>query len=416
MASLKQFELQHQIKENSQGIAETINELHKWEKNIKRSSAANCQTKKNENEYPIRSHKQNSTVITNGHPKLPETQTVEPNHQNGVASTSPMDANSYKDLGNKSVKSSDFETAIQHYTKAIEMKEDPVFYSNRAFCFLKLERYTDCIDDCTKAVQLDPKLVKGFYRRMQANEVLENFDLALKDCKEVIKLDPNNADAKRANQRLSQRIAGKNLSQLPSNTNFLSWSKLDASVKDVSFIQKPPHLRSKKPLRRILINEPLPTNSCTPPDKKSKDEENAAFKIVAEQMSNVSVEKVAAAVPTEPPNSSAQFYRAWRELADDRQKYSYLKIIEPTAFNKLLGLLDSEMLKDLLKILSENFVRDNLPVSGILKHIIVHNEFIILKMLMDTEDRNAFEKLLKYIESNEPNAADLTFIKDKYFD
>lgn len=79
-------------------------------------------------------------MITNGHPKLPEAQTVEPNHQNGVASTSPMDANSYKDLGNKSVKSSDFETAIQHYTKAIEMKEDPVFYSNRAFCFLKLER------------------------------------------------------------------------------------------------------------------------------------------------------------------------------------------------------------------------------------------------------------------------------------
>lgn len=46
------------------------------------------------------------------------------------------------------------------------------------------------------------------------------------------------------------------------------------------------------------------------------------------------------------------------------------------------------MLKDLLKILSENFVRDNLPVSGILKQIIVHNEFTILKMLMDTEDRN----------------------------
>lgn len=28
----------------------------------------------------------------------------------------------------------------------------------------------------------------------------------------------------------------------------------------------------------------------------------------------------------------------------------------------------------------------------------------------------AFEKLLKYIESNEPNAGDLAIIKDKYFD
>lgn len=70
-------------------------------------------------------------------------------------------------------------------------------------------RYTDCIDDCSKAVLLDPKLVKGFYRRMQANEVLSNFDLALKDCKEVLKLDPKNTDAIQANQRLSNRIAGK---------------------------------------------------------------------------------------------------------------------------------------------------------------------------------------------------------------
>lgn len=70
-------------------------------------------------------------------------------------------------------------------------------------------RYTDCIDDCSKAVLLDPKLVKGFYRRMQANEVLSNFDLALKDCKEVLKLDPKNTDAIQANQRLSKRIAGK---------------------------------------------------------------------------------------------------------------------------------------------------------------------------------------------------------------
>lgn len=67
----------------------------------------------------------------------------------------------------------------------------------------------DCIDDCSKAVLLDPKLVKGFYRRMQANEVLRNFDLALEDCKEVLTLDPKNHDAIQANQRLSKRIAGK---------------------------------------------------------------------------------------------------------------------------------------------------------------------------------------------------------------
>lgn len=48
MESLKQFEVQKQIKENSQRIINKINELHKWEKDIKQNSGANCQTKKNE--------------------------------------------------------------------------------------------------------------------------------------------------------------------------------------------------------------------------------------------------------------------------------------------------------------------------------------------------------------------------------
>lgn len=49
MTSLKQFELQQQIKENSQGMVNTITELHKWEKDIKsRTSPANSQTKKYE--------------------------------------------------------------------------------------------------------------------------------------------------------------------------------------------------------------------------------------------------------------------------------------------------------------------------------------------------------------------------------
>lgn len=151
-----------------------------------------------------------------------------------------------------------------------------------------------------------------------------------------------------------ERFPGSDLSPSPSNANVLSWSKLDASVKDVTFIKKPPHLISKvkpifshfesplierlpqKPLRRVPINEPLATNNnCTPPDKKSKDEENEAFKsadvVVADQssqMSNRVTDQAAAAkIPTVSPTSSAQFYRNWRELRDDSRKYSYLKVI-----------------------------------------------------------------------------------------
>lgn len=70
-------------------------------------------------------------------------------------------------------------------------------------------------------------------------------------------------------------------------------------------------------------------------------------------------------------------------------KYFFFQIIDVTALNKLLGSqFTSEMLKCLLKILSESFLSDNIPVTGILKQIIINDEFKILKMFMDTEDRN----------------------------
>lgn len=79
------------------------------------------------------------------------------------------------------------------------------------------------------------------------------------------------------------------------------------------------------------------------------------------------------------------------------------QIIEVTELNKLLGSqFDSGMCKDLLKILSENVSSDSLPVTGILKQIIINKEFKILKMFMDTEDRNGKNVLAGLLSSSWP--------------
>ncbi|KAJ6640570.1 Ninjurin-A [Pseudolycoriella hygida] len=398
MNSIKQIELQQQIKGNSLGLQNQINELYKWEKEIKRNSMVNGQTKSDENSVPIRSH--NKTTISNGHsddeelPADPETKKRQ--------------ANEYKIVGNRFVGAGEYESARGFYSKAIEINAEPVFYINRALCFLKLELYKLCIDDCTKAIELDPKLVKAYYRRMQANEVLCNFASALNDCNEVLKLQPKSVEGIEASRRLTDRISGKNLIPLSPNASQLSWSKLDTNVKDVSFIKKPPHLQSKKPLRRIQINGPMSTGNSTSTDKKSKDEENEASKSAEngiEQSTITNAENICGVIPLKSPNSSAQFYQKWRELINNSQKYSYLKIIDVASFNYLIGSqFDCDLLKNLLQILSENFINDKIPVSGILKQIIINDQFKILKLLMDTEDKNAFEKLLKYLETNEPSS------------
>lgn len=51
------------------------------------------------------------------------------------------EANEIKDRGNKHVKLGEYMKAIEAYTQAIDLyPDDAVYYSNRALCYLKLER------------------------------------------------------------------------------------------------------------------------------------------------------------------------------------------------------------------------------------------------------------------------------------
>lgn len=51
-------------------------------------------------------------------------------------------ANEIKDRGNKHVKLGEYEKAINAYTSALDIfPEDPVYFCNRALCYLKMERF-----------------------------------------------------------------------------------------------------------------------------------------------------------------------------------------------------------------------------------------------------------------------------------
>ncbi|KAF1381669.1 hypothetical protein PFLUV_G00156350 [Perca fluviatilis] len=103
-----------------------------------------------------------------------------------------------KNAGNQLFKHGQFGEALEKYTQAIDgcaeagidSPEDLcILYSNRAACFLKDGNSTDCIQDCTKALELQPYSLKPLLRRAMAYESLERYKKAYVDYKTVLQID-----------------------------------------------------------------------------------------------------------------------------------------------------------------------------------------------------------------------------------
>jgi len=68
-----------------------------------------------------------------------------------------------KELGNAAYKKKDFDTAIQHYTKAMELDNEDISYiMNRAATYLEMGKYEECIKDCESAVERGRELRSDF--------------------------------------------------------------------------------------------------------------------------------------------------------------------------------------------------------------------------------------------------------------
>ena len=102
-----------------------------------------------------------------------------------------------KDEGNVHFKKGAFAEAIACYNEAIELDpEQPAFYTNRAFCHIRMENYGLAIADSTVAIELDKTFAKAYYRRGSAYMGLGKYKLARNDFKSLTQLKPNDRDAR----------------------------------------------------------------------------------------------------------------------------------------------------------------------------------------------------------------------------
>lgn len=97
-------------------------------------------------------------------------------------------SNKFKEEGNKLFMKRNYKEAIEMYTKAIDKCVSSTHYTNRALCYFKLQQWSLSLDDCRRAVELDPHSVKAHFFMGQCLCELLHFDEAVVSLKRAHEL------------------------------------------------------------------------------------------------------------------------------------------------------------------------------------------------------------------------------------
>lgn len=151
------------------------------------------------------------------------------------------DVNKLKASGNDKFKAKEYLSAIELYDEALEALDEIKIkkesedmkklritcLQNSSICLNALGHYDQSIEKCTQAIDFDKNAVKAIFLRSTANLKLQNFDDAITDVKEAIKLVANDSsdykkfryhweeikNEKKKHQQSQAKMMGKFLSE-----------------------------------------------------------------------------------------------------------------------------------------------------------------------------------------------------------
>ena len=93
------------------------------------------------------------------------------------------------------------------------MSKEPhhILYANRASAMLMLECYDECIMDCNRAIDIEPKYIKAYFRKAKAlaRKVQEQQQ---KQAKEAVKVQDSGKPARKAEELGEEAKLTDNLS------------------------------------------------------------------------------------------------------------------------------------------------------------------------------------------------------------
>ncbi|XP_076008630.1 RNA polymerase II-associated protein 3 isoform X2 [Genypterus blacodes] len=349
-----------------------------------------------------------------------------------------------KDRGNAYFKEGKYEAAVECYSRGMEADSMNVFLpANRAMANLKLERFQEAEEDCTKAIYLDPTYSKAFARRGTARVALGKLEEAKQDFQEVLKLEPGNKQALNELQKIQIDLGAKGLLETG-----------DRLPKTVQPIDKPVHLRSTKPLRRIDIEEVggkamVPEAKISVQEVMNEAEEDSSPLSTSPSAKMIKIEEVAD-VPSishihkpvqpsqeephtpepsnafpltalellpPPPTSGFQLEADLRKIGNQPEVvYRYLKQIKPDAYTKIFhNSLESDILNQILRTLQDFFIKNEEPliILETLKSLTSVNRFDMAVMFMSSSEKKVLKELFDFLLQSDLESSSVAALQKK---
>ncbi|XVF13314.1 hypothetical protein REPUB_Repub08aG0198100 [Reevesia pubescens] len=169
-------------------------------------------------------------------------------------------ADEAKAKGNAAFSSGDFNTAIKHFTEAINLSPtNHVLYSNRSASYASLHQYDAALSDAKKTVELKPDWSKGYSRLGAAHLGLHQYQDAISAYKKGLEIDPKNEALKSglADAQSAATASASRARAAPSPSPFGDafqgpeiWAKLTSDPTTRVFLQQPDFVKMMQEIQR----------------------------------------------------------------------------------------------------------------------------------------------------------------------
>lgn len=164
----------------------------------------------------------------------------------------------FKEEGNKLFSKRAYKEAADMYSKALEKCSTvATFHTNRALCCIKLQQWSMAIDDCRRALELDPHSVKAHFYMGQAMCEQMHFDEALVHLKRASEL------AKELNENYGDEITRTVRNAKRRRWNYLEEKRVRQEIELQSYLNKLMAQDKEKMINSVKMNLLPPTPAVT---------------------------------------------------------------------------------------------------------------------------------------------------------